>query len=74
MPPKATPNKTEEQAELVYLTFRCPIRGRNVQVLPGHVSWRNTSADCELCGSHGQEKVSFSCPCGAFHEVILKEW
>ena len=55
------------------MIFLCD--GSEVIVKADDISILSHEEECDLCGSHGEVEVDFTCPlCGNYHEVKLLSW
>ena len=55
------------------MIFLCD--GSEVIVKADDISSLSHEEECDLCGSHGEVEVGFTCPlCGNYHEVKLLSW
>lgn len=68
-------------AKLLRCVFYCPHCKREVSVEyadgnHGDVEFTGHEYECDLCGSHGEVKVEFTCPVckKTFEDIELESW
>lgn len=65
----------KDKSLLMKAVFYCGKCTKTVEVAADKVHFSASSQECELCGSHGESTVRFTCPeCKKGQEVVLDSW
>ena len=59
----------------IFLKAKCPVTGKEFELKLSEHDIRSHSQECEICGSHGDMTIDYTCPeCKEFHEYEIKSW
>jgi transposase len=67
--------KIEHELLGIFLKVKCSKNGEAFEIEVSENDLYASSQECEICGSHGEVTVTYTCPvCGEIHDFQIKSW
>lgn len=68
-------NVPEMKISDMKVSFNCASCSQDVTCSMEDIFFEMSEAECELCGSHGEKEISFSCPaCNKYFKIETASW